>query len=115
MASGVAIADDCKNVFEEIKKNKTWGFHYPTVNHKLIINLLSSSYRYCIFFIKDEKFISVEKLGARDADYEEFLTDLQAAGEGECRYGLYDFEYEHQCQVGPEGGDITGRLTEIIF
>merc|ERR1711874_593369 len=36
--------------------------------------------------------------GGRDASYEEFLTDLQAAGEGECRYGLYDFEYEHQCQ-----------------
>jgi cofilin len=78
MASGVAIADDCKNVFEEIKKNKT--------------------HRYCVFFIKDEKFITVEKLGGRDASYEEFLTDLQAAGEGECRYGLYDFEYEHQCQ-----------------
>ena len=41
----------------------------------------------------------MEKLGGRDASYEEFLTDLQAAGEGECRYGLYDFEYEHQCQV----------------
>ena len=57
------------------------------------------SHRYCVFFIKDEKFITVEKLGGRDASYEEFLTDLQAAGEGECRYGLYDFEYEHQCQV----------------
>ena len=56
-------------------------------------------HRYCVFFIKDEKFITVEKLGGRDASYEEFLTDLQAAGEGECRYGLYDFEYEHQCQV----------------
>ena len=52
-----------------------------------------------MFFIKDEKFIMVEKLGARDASYDDFLTDLQAAGEGECRYGLYDFEYEHQCQV----------------
>lgn len=51
-----------------------------------------------MFFIKDEKFITVEKLGARDASYDDFLTDLQAAGEGECRYGLYDFEYEHQCQ-----------------
>ena len=64
--------------------------------------MLSSSHRYCVFFIKDEKFITVEKLGGRDASYEEFLTDLQAAGEGECRYGLYDFEYEHQCQVGRE-------------
>merc|ERR1719410_2458279 len=42
--------------------------------------------------------ICVEKLGARDASYDDFLTDLQSGGEGECRYGLYDFEYEHQCQ-----------------
>merc|ERR1719166_590106 len=78
MSSGVAIADDCKNVFEDIKKNKT--------------------HRYCVFFIKDEKFITVEKMGGRDASYDDFLADLQSGGEGECRYGLYDFEYEHQCQ-----------------
>ena len=52
-----------------------------------------------MFFIKDEKFITVEKMGGRDASYDDFLTDLQSGGEGECRYGLYDFEYEHQCQV----------------
>ena len=57
------------------------------------------SHRYCVFFIKDEKFITVEKMGGRDASYDDFLTDLQSGGEGECRYGLYDFEYEHQCQV----------------
>merc|ERR1712066_947416 len=34
----------------------------------------------------------------RDASYDDFLADLQSGGEGECRYGLYDFEYEHQCQ-----------------
>ena len=79
------------------------------LKHKLIINRFSSSHRYCVFFIKDEKFITVEKLGGRDASYEEFLTDLQAAGEGECRYGLYDFEYEHQCQVGRE------RVRDIMW
>ena len=56
-------------------------------------------HRYCVFFIKDEKFITVEKMGGRDASYDDFLADLQSGGEGECRYGLYDFEYEHQCQV----------------
>ena len=55
-----------------------------------------------MFFIKDEKFITVEKMGDRDASYDDFLTDLQSGGEGECRYGLYDFEYEHQCQVSRE-------------
>ena len=78
MSSGVAVADECKANFEEIKKSKT--------------------YRYCVFHIKDEKIISVESLGGRDASYDDLLNDLQKGGEGECRYGLYDFKYEHQCQ-----------------
>ena len=64
----------------------------------------SPRHRYCVFFIKDEKFITVEKMGGRDASYDDFLADLQSGGEGECRYGLYDFEYEHQCQVSPGEG-----------
>merc|ERR1712058_36621 len=78
MSSGVAVADDCKNTFEEIKKAK--------------------KHRYIVFYIKDEKFITVESVGDRDAKYDDFLGDLMKAGEGECRYGLYDFEYMHQCQ-----------------
>merc|ERR1712173_59141 len=78
MSSGVAVADECKAIFEEIKKSK--------------------KYRYCIFHIKDEKVISVEEKGDRDASYDDFLHDLQKGGDGECRYGLYDFEYQHQCQ-----------------
>merc|ERR1739838_960287 len=78
MSSGVAVADDCKNYFEEIKKAK--------------------KYRYVVFFIKEEKSITVESVGDRDAKYEDFLSDLQKGGDSEFRYGLYDFEYEHQCQ-----------------
>lgn len=37
-------------------------------------------------------------MAPRDANYEEFLGDLMACGPEDCRYGLYDFEYEHQCQ-----------------
>ena len=99
MSSGVAIADDCKNVFEDIKKNKRWVILKTHNRLNNWINFLSFSHRYCVFFIKDEKFITVEKMGGRDASYDDFLTDLQSGGEGECRYGLYDFEYEHQCQV----------------
>merc|ERR1711970_1606009 len=82
MSSGVAVADDCKNTFEEIKKAK--------------------KHRYIVFYIKDEKSITVESVGARDAEYGLFLADLMKGGEGECRYGLYDFEYEHQCQGAAE-------------
>merc|ERR1712173_416337 len=56
------------------------------------------SYRYLVFYIKDEKVITVEKVGTRDAPYSSFLADLKAAGDEDCRYGLFDFEYTHQCQ-----------------
>lgn len=78
MASGVTVSDACKTTYEEIKKDK--------------------KHRYVIFFIKDERQIDVEVIGARDEEYDQFLTNLQAGGAGECRYGLYDFEYMHQCQ-----------------
>ena len=38
------------------------------------------------------------RAGARDSNYDEYLRDLWTGGPDECRYGLYDFEYEHQCQ-----------------
>lgn len=77
-ASGVTVADVCKTTYEEIKKDK--------------------KHRYVIFYIKDERQIDVEVIGPRDAAYDAFLEDLQKGGAGECRYGLYDFEYTHQCQ-----------------
>merc|ERR1712080_760906 len=40
----------------------------------------------------------VEAVGDRNASYDDFLNDLTKGGDTECRYGLYDFEYEHQCQ-----------------
>lgn len=49
-----------------------------------------------VFFYNLSFFFQV--IGARDEEYEQFLTNLQAGGAGECRYGLYDFEYTHQCQ-----------------
>ena len=36
--------------------------------------------------------------GNREANYNQFLNDLMACGPEDCRYGLFDFEYEHQCQ-----------------
>merc|ERR1712200_31329 len=75
---GVAVSDECKTYFEDIKKAK--------------------KYRYVVFYIKEEKSIVVESVGDRDSSYDDYLNDLQKGGDGECRYGLYDFEYEHQCQ-----------------
>jgi len=78
MASGVQVADACHQAFIDIKKAK--------------------KYRYIIFFIKDEKVIDIETYGERDKEYKHFLEHLDNLGPDECRYGLYDFEYKHQCQ-----------------
>merc|ERR1712002_468807 len=78
-ASGVSVKDECVTVFEDVKKNK--------------------SYRFIIFKIIDEKVIDIEKLGDRDASYDDYLAHLTSLGENECRYGCFDFEYVHQ----PEG------------
>lgn len=100
-ASGVTVTDACKQVFEKIKTKK--------------------DYRYVVFYIKDEKFIDVEStgkekksvfdrivkqhfscllIGDRESSYESFLEKLKIVNgsEKECRYGLFDFEYTHQCQ-----------------
>jgi len=82
MSSGIAIDDECKDIFADIKKNKI--------------------FRYVVYCIKDFKSITVETIGQRDASYSSFLIDLMKAGESECRYGLYDMEYEHQCQGAKE-------------
>ena len=121
-ASGVSVSEEVKLRFDEIKKKKT--------------------FRYVVFYIKDEKSIAVEKSGKtvkaqrnaitsststvcasvpvffllflmfvwsgpREAKYDEYLRDLTSCGPDDCRYGLYDFEYEHQCQV--RGKSWNGR------
>ena len=78
MSSGLAVDDQCRTIFEAIKTKKI--------------------FRYCVFYIKDERFITVEMTGDRHASYQDFLQDLQREGDRSCRYGLYDFEYKHQCQ-----------------
>merc|ERR1712107_481828 len=57
MSSGVAVSDECKSHFEDVKKGK--------------------KFRYVVYYIKDEKTIQVESLGDRDAKYADFLRDLQ--------------------------------------
>ena len=65
MASGVKVDEVVKLKYDDIKKKK--------------------SYRYLVFYIKDEKVIQVEKVGDRNADYQEFLQDLYVGGPDDCR------------------------------
>ena len=65
MASGVKVDEEVRRTYDDIKKKKT--------------------YRFLIFYIKDEKIICVEKVGDRSANYNDFLNDLTGAGPDDCR------------------------------
>ena len=62
----MTVSDACKTTYEEIKKDK--------------------KHRYVVFYIRDEKQIDVETVGERNAEYDQFLEDLQKGGTGECRF-----------------------------
>jgi len=91
MASGVAVSQECKTTFDEVKQKRL--------------------HRYIVYHIEDEKMIVVEKIGSRDASYDDFLADLTKGGESECRYGLYDFEYLKQC----EGTDAPSEVKKLFL
>jgi cofilin len=74
----MAVSDECKLKFMELKRKKAFRF---------------------IVFKIDEKAqqITVEKFGGPDATYDEFASVLP---EDDCRYGVYDFDFttEDNCQ-----------------
>ncbi|XP_028082200.1 actin-depolymerizing factor 2-like [Camellia sinensis] len=70
-ASGMAVHDDCKLRFMELKTKRT--------------------YRFIVFKIEEkQKQVIVEKVGEPAQSYEDFTASLPAA---ECRYAVYDFDF----------------------
>ncbi|RVW98706.1 Actin-depolymerizing factor 1 [Vitis vinifera] len=77
-ASGMAVHDDCKLKFLELKAKRT--------------------YRFIVFKIEEkQKQVVVEKVGEPAQSYEDFTASLPA---DECRYAVYDFDFvtEENCQ-----------------
>jgi len=56
MASGIDLSRECRHVFEQIRKLK--------------------QHRYAVFVIQDELVVKVERLGVREASYDDFLELL---------------------------------------
>ena len=70
-ASGMAVHDDCKLKFLELKAKRT--------------------YRFIVYKIEEkQKQVIVEKLGEPTDSYEDFSASLPA---NECRYAVYDFDF----------------------
>ncbi|KAH7856126.1 hypothetical protein Vadar_032986 [Vaccinium darrowii] len=75
-ASGMAVDDECKLKFSELKTKRNYCF--------------------IIFKIEDQKVV-VEKVGSPEESYEEFSASVPA---DECRYSVFDFDFttEENCQ-----------------
>lgn len=71
MSSGVAVHDDALSAFNELK--------------------LGKNVKFVIYKISDDKTQIVVEEKSSDPDYEIFLSKLP---ENDCRYAVYDFEYE---------------------
>ncbi|CAI9092452.1 OLC1v1027684C1 [Oldenlandia corymbosa var. corymbosa] len=70
-ASGMAVHDDCKLKFLELKAKRT--------------------YRFIIYKIEEkQKQVIVEKVGEPANGYDDFTASLPA---DECRYAVYDFDF----------------------
>ncbi|KMT17537.1 hypothetical protein BVRB_2g037390 [Beta vulgaris subsp. vulgaris] len=70
-ASGMAVDDQCKLKFLELKTKRT--------------------YRFIIFKIEEkQKQVIVEKVGEPSESYEDFTASIPA---DECRYAVYDFDF----------------------
>ncbi|ODQ76920.1 hypothetical protein BABINDRAFT_55433 [Babjeviella inositovora NRRL Y-12698] len=82
--SGVSVADESLSTFNELK--------------------LGKKLKYVIFSLNDKKTEIVVEKTSDEQDYEKFLEDLP---ENDCRYAVYDFEYE----IG--GGE--GKRSKIVF
>jgi cofilin len=72
MSSGVAVADECLNVFQDLKLKK---------KYKYILYKLAS----------DNSCIEVEKTVEEAGSYDDFVRALPV---NDCRYAVYDFEYD---------------------
>lgn len=76
MASGAKVDNECKLAFQDVK--------------------LGRKYRYVIFGFNDKDLTTISVLKkAETATYDEFTDELKLAEQtGECRYAVFDAEYQ---------------------
>ncbi|KAF1873591.1 hypothetical protein Lal_00027629 [Lupinus albus] len=75
-ASGMAVEDECKLKFQELKAKR--------------------SHRFIVFKIEQQQIV-VDKVGDSTQSYDDFQASLPA---DECRYAVYDFDFvtDENCQ-----------------
>jgi len=90
--SGVDVDPECKTAYDE--------------------TLMGHMYRYVTLKI-DEGKVRIDKKGALDSTYDEFLVDLKAkdGDEDDCRYAIYDYHYT----VNTQGTSEPSARTRVFL
>ena len=87
-SSGISVDDECVNTFMELKLRK--------------------KYRYIVYKLNDDNTsIVIEKKVESCDKYDDFLSELP---EDDCRYAVYDFEFEKS-----PGEGIRNKICFIVW
>ncbi|KAL4488364.1 hypothetical protein ABPG72_019214 [Tetrahymena utriculariae] len=86
MDLGLQIADDCLQQYQAMRMDK--------------------KHRYIIYHTKNNKTIEIEKIGARDDTYEQFLNSLP---QNDSRFCVFDYEKKF------EDGRINEKIIYIFW
>lgn len=91
--SGVKLDDACKVKYDEVQKKHM--------------------HRFVTFHIKDDKEICVDKVGARDATFNDFMAAIKQkdGGSEDCRYAILDYEFKLEAQ----GTEASQRDAILLF
>lgn len=91
--SGVKLDDACKVKYDEVQKKHM--------------------HRFVTFHIKDDKEIVVDKVGARDANFNDFVDAVKQkdGGSEDCRYAILDYEFKLEAQ----GTEASQRDAILLF
>ncbi|PJF19339.1 Actin depolymerizing factor [Paramicrosporidium saccamoebae] len=77
MSSGIAVDDECLTVFQDLKLRK--------------------KYRYITYRLSDDNRAIIVEKSATEGKYDDFAAELP---ENDCRYAIFDFEYEKSPNEG---------------
>ncbi|KCV68984.1 cofilin [Fonticula alba] len=75
MSSGVAVSDDCVNKYNELKVGRQYKYIFYKISEDFTV-------------------VEVEKTGSADATYDDFLADIKAIPKDDCRYAVFDFDFD---------------------
>ncbi|PPS12224.1 hypothetical protein GOBAR_AA08394 [Gossypium barbadense] len=94
-SSGIAVGDECKMKFLELKAKR--------------------SYRFIVFKIEETSYqVVVEKLGQPNEKYDDLVVSLPSS---ECRYAVFDLDFttDENCQKSKIGPGFIRVRSKMVY